>query len=183
MTIINWVDLIMIVLFGLGVNSGRKSDFFTELIILLGVLFANCVSVHYYVRLGHVLNQNFVLPPDSQEVLAFIILAGTILGLTLLAKGGWLVILKIHLNRHVDNWGALIFSIIKSYFLCGLVLFALVISGHPPIKNASRQSLSFIILKKTSLSVYSAFYAGFIGHLFSEEPLNQKAFRLMQEDR
>ena len=183
MSIINWVDFIMIVLFGIGVNSGRKSDFFTELIILLGVLFASCLSLHYYVRLGYWLSQNFVLPSRSQEILAFIALAGGTLGLTLLAKGGWLVILKIHLNRHIDNWGSLIFAVIKSYFLCGLVFFALMISGSPQIESASKQSISFIVLKKSALNVYSAFYAGFIGNFFAEESLNQKAFRMIQESR
>jgi len=177
----NWVDIVMVVLLALGINSGRKSDFFTELLILLGVLFASCFSLHFYVRFGNILNEKLVLPPNSQELLAFIIISGVLLCLTLLAKGGWLVIIKVQINRHVDNWGALTFAILKSYFLCGLALFALLISGNPAYKSFAEESFSYKVFRKAPHWIYSICYTGFIGNLFSEEPMNQKAFRVIQE--
>ena len=177
----NWVDLVMVVLLALGINSGRKSDFFTELLIFLGVLVTGCFSLHFYVRFGKLLNDTVVLPPHSQELLAFIIISGVLVTLTLLAKGGWLVIIKINIIRHVDNWGALTFAILKSYFLCGLVLFALLISGYPSIERFARESFSFKVFRKAPHWIYSICYTGFIGNLFPDEPLNQKAFRVIQE--
>jgi len=177
----NWVDLGMVVLLALGINSGRKSDFFTELLTFLGVLFASCFSMHFYVRFGHLLNQQLVLPPHSQELLAFLFITGVLVSITLLAKGGWLVIVKFNINRHVDNWGAMTFAILKTYFLCGLVFFALLISGQPSIENFARKSLSYHIFRKAPHWIYSICYTGFIGNFFSEEPLNQKAFRVIQE--
>jgi len=177
----NWVDLVMVVLLALGINSGRKSDFFTEMLIFLGVLFTSCFSLHFYVRFGKLLNDQLVLPPNSQELLAFIIISGVLVTLTLLAKGGWLVIIKFNINRQVDNWGALTFAVLKSYFLCGLVLFAFLISGNPSIEQSGRESFSFKVIAKAPHWIYSICYTGFIGNLFPEEPLNQKAFRVIQQ--
>ena len=179
--IFNWVDLAMVVLLALGINSGRKSDFFTEFLIFLGILFASCFSLHFYVRFGNILNNTLVLPPHSQELLAFLIISGVLVTLTLLAKGGWMVIIKFNINRQVDNWGALTFAILKTYFLCGLVLFALLISGHPSIEGFARKSLSFKIFRQAPHWIYSVCYTGFIGNFFKDEPLNQKAFRVIQE--
>lgn len=181
MHMLNWVDVVMLAILGLGINSGRKSDFFTELVILIGTILAACFSLHYYVRFGNVLNANFVLPKNSQEVLAFVLIAGVIVGITLLAKGGWLVILKINLKKEIDNWGSLVLALTKSIFLCSLVLFTFIISGRPAIQEASAKSFSFMLFKKPALGAYSVFYTGFIAPFFKEELLNQKAFRATSE--
>jgi hypothetical protein len=171
----------MVVILLLGVNSGRKSDFFTELVVLLGTVFSAALSMHYYVRLGNLLNNNFVLPPNSHEVLAFIIIAGGLIGITLLVKGGWRIILKVTLKREIDNWGSLAFAFIKSSFLCSLVLFAFLISGQSALANTAKTSYSFIIFRKPALWSYDLFYIGFVRPFFKEEPLNQKAFRTIKE--
>jgi len=178
---INLVDFLMFVILALGVNSGRKSDFFTELVVLLGTVFAAAIAMHYYVRFGHLLNANFVLPPNSHEVLAFIIITGALIGITLLAKGGWRIILKVTLKREIDNWGSLAFAFIKSIFLCSLVIFALLISGQSGIENGAKTSYSYLIFRKPAVLAYDVFYTGFVRPFFKEEPLNQKAFRAIRD--
>ena len=177
---INWVDLIMVAIIGLGVYSARKSEMITEIVVLLGIVFSACFSLHFYTRFGVVINKNIVLPPNTHEVLAYIIINVLVIGVTLLTKGGWLIILKINVKREIDHWVCRGASFIKSVFLCSIVLITLVISGRPAFESAAKKSFSYVLFRMPAFGAYSIFYNGFISPFFKGEPLNEKAFRSMQ---
>jgi len=183
MPYINWVDVLMVGILTIGILTGKKSDLFSELFILIGILFATCLSLHFYTRFGEVLSKNFFIPSGYKNILGFVILAGVTIGLFYLIRGGWLVIIKMQLNATVDRWGSLIFSFTKSYFLAGIVFFALSASGNPNIQSATKNALSAFLFKKVSVSVYSGFYTGFVGILFPDEPLNQNPFYTMDRGK
>ena len=178
---LNWVDILMVAILALIVNAARKSDLITEAVMLFGVIFTACLSLHYYVDLAKVLRRHFVLADGSYEAAAFVLLAGLLLALTFLLKGGWLVILKINIKREIDNWGSLIVAFIKGVFLCSLLLFALTISGEANLEETARTSFSFILFHKPILWAYSVFYAAFISPFFKDESINEKAFRALKE--
>jgi len=175
-----WVDILIMLVFVVGIHNKTKRDLVSEFFKLIGVLCATFIALHFYKRLAHIWSGVSVLGEYS-DFLAFSILSGSVIGFFYLVRRGWFDILKIDLNSIIDRLGGFIFSIVKSYFVGGLIFFSFLLSGHQILSTAAKKSLSYRLFKKTSINIYHVVYSGFIVNFFPKEPLNRSAYKLLKD--
>ena len=178
---LSWVDIVMPLVILRCALTGKKSGLVVESFKLIGILFATFVTLHYYKALGDLLHQNLSLNDSIKDAYAFGLLAVSAHLLFSLIREGWLIILKIEMPPIIDQWGGLIFSLIRGYLICGLILLALVLVKDNSIQADAKHSLSALVFKDTSSRIYQNFYSGFIDKFFPKEPINEEVFKLMDQ--
>lgn len=183
MTLFPWVDIVMILTIGAGIYFGRKSQLLSELFRLVGMILATFISLHYYVSLAKVLNDYHIVPPAFTNIFAFCFLIFVILAIFAMLCEGWLMIFDIELDPLVNQWGGLVFSLIRTYFICGLMFVGLLVIGYGPITEHAKQSASRFLFQNTSVGLYKGFYYGFVQALFPKEHINQEVVQLVSDQK
>ena len=171
---INEVDILNIIVISRVFHIGCKAGMFNEIIKGLGVLVATILSVHYCSRLGEIFGVQLIISENQRDISAFIFIVVISILLSFIIREGWMMILKIDTHSRFVNWGGLIFSMVRAYLLCGLIVLGLMISGSELIVGRVYASISRIFFQKTSIGVYQNFYNKVIVSFFPKEPLNQK---------
>ncbi len=175
----NVIDLIILCIIIRCIYIGRKKGIIAELFKLSGVVFATFVTLHYYTRFGRFLDK--ILFPGRvcvYETISFIVLIWLVVVVFYLFREGWCIILKISTHSEVDKWGGIIFSLVRSYFLCSLVVLLLIVSCNRYVIKTTKQSLSGFFLKDTSINFYKSFYSVGISKIFPHEPINRKVINI-----
>jgi hypothetical protein len=172
----NIIDAIFLGIAIWGIARGRRSDFFTEFFRLAGVLAASVLSLHYYQRIGTFLvdmvpfSWSSIFPNGTfHGFLAFWLISILCILILNLVRDGWVIILGLELPAKIDEIGALLLSIVKVYFLCGLVFIGLSISGDGPLGFAAKNSVSSLVFFKTTPKVYESVEKGVLQKLSTED--------------
>ena len=145
---INEVDILNIIVVSRVLYIGYKTGLFNEIIKGLGVFVATVLSVHYCSRLGEILGAQLIISENRRDVYAFIFIAVISILLSFIIREGWMMILKIDTHSRLINWGGLIFSMVRAYLLCGLIVLGLMISGSELIVQRVYTSISRIFFQK-----------------------------------
>lgn len=175
MQIFNFVDIFMGYTLARGYFVGKKSNLFIELFKLMGLLFATFIGAHYYVSLGITIKNYFDLKFSIQYLIAFNFLVFLVILIFYLIREGWIMILGINPKHPVVIKGGIVVSLIKSYFICGLIFLSFVTSGNEFLSKSAKESFSSQFVKETSISVYRGIFTG-INYFLSEEKINNAVF-------
>jgi uncharacterized membrane protein required for colicin V production len=175
------IDLLMVLIFVQIFFVWNKNDFISEVFRFFGVLCATFVSLHYYVGFGEFLHHNLLVENYLQEFIAYAVLAGLVLLVFALLREGWLIILNVKLPSTIDRWASSVLSIVRLYFLCGLVFLGLIVLGNADLTQAARYSISGLFLKRTAVGLYQAIYSGIAVKIFPGEMLNEKVVNLIRD--
>lgn len=178
-TYLNIIDLFMAIVIATIVFSGARKGIIVEIFKLFGVLFTIFIALHYYTHFASVLKVQFFGKESSPEFLAFSILVVLIFVSFILISQGWGLILKIKISEKVDRYGGIVLSLIRSYFLCGLIFFALILSNHSYISPEARRSISSSIFQYVAIDTYQETYTALIGRFFAKEQRNEAALDLI----
>ncbi|MBU0468964.1 MAG: CvpA family protein [Candidatus Omnitrophica bacterium] len=161
--------------------KGRKSGLFPEFINLTGVLFATFFSIHYYLIVSARVKQ-YVTVKLSEPLFHFVVfavIALVVMGVFVVVRKGWLIILKIETMSFINKYGGILIAGMKGYMLCCLVFLSLIISGNEIARYNSRKSLSSLIMANTSVNIYSACYSRIVNRFFPNEGMNKKVFKVL----
>jgi len=175
---INVVDLIVLAVFARCLFIGNKSDIITEFFGLMGVYFATCIAIHYYVLFGSFLTEKFSTPEPLSELVAFLLLAIFVTFSFALARKGWQVLLDFDIPKDIDRWISLALSAFRGLLIIGLVILVFLLTGLE-VEKITRKSLSAQVFKGISISLYKGFYSGFIHTLFPKESFNKQVLDLV----
>src|SRR5258708_6820546 len=111
----NWVDLVLILSFFAVVQDGKKSDFVTEILKVIGILLATFVTLHYYVKLSALLHGKVFVPQNHRDLFAYLLLIGLMLLMVTMIRGGWLILLGIEVSSVVEKWGKILTASLRAY--------------------------------------------------------------------
>ncbi|MBN1869475.1 MAG: CvpA family protein [Candidatus Omnitrophica bacterium] len=178
---LNAVDLFLIIVIVTTVYMSARKGIIFEGFMLLGVVCVNFVSVHYYVRFANVLRIQFFGKQAATAFPAFGLLSLLIFVVFLMISKGWNLILKINFHKKIDRYGGIILSLVRSYFGCGLIFFALLLVNQEHASSRARQSVSYPIFRHVAVDFYRATYSVLIARFFPKEPFNEKALDLITE--
>lgn len=178
-TYLNIIDLFMAVVVATIICSGARKGIIVEVFKLFGIFCTIFIALHYYVRFAGVLKGPFFGKEASPEFFAFSVLAILIFVGFILISQGWTLILKIGIHEKVDRYGGIILSSIRSYFTCGLLFFALILSNHKYISLQARQSVSSHVFRYVAVDTYRATYSALIEKFFAKEARNEKSLDLI----
>lgn len=178
----NWIDILIAIIIVKIIYSGIKSNILVEFLALLGIVIANFVTVHYYIRFSNFLHEKLFVPETVQDFFAFLLIWVTIYVVFKLIINGWTLIIKAQAYPTVDQWGGAIFSFVRSLFVTGLMLMLFVVSGNEYFKKISRQSFSGFYLLDFSPKMYRYCYENLVVKFFPDEQLNEDAFHVLTAD-
>ncbi len=98
-----------------------------------------------------------------------------------LTRDGWWQVFKREPNPFIDKWGGLIFSLCKTYLVCGLIWLGMVGSNQEILRQGAGQSLSTFFFDNVSFGLYKKFYDGVIIKIAPNEPINEELLKLLKE--
>lgn len=147
----------------------------------MGVLFATVFSIHYYLTVSEKI-RGFVTIKMSEPLfyfLCFSIIAILVMGIFVVVRKGWLIVLKIETMSLINKYGGILIAAFKGYLLCSLVFLSMIISGNEVARYNARKSLSSLIMANTSVNIYDACYSRIVRRLFPNERMNKKVFKVL----
>lgn len=175
----NLIDLFMAIIIAVVIHSGARKGISTEIFKLFGMFCAIFVALHYYARFADVLRVQFFGKDASTELTAIIILSVLIVVIFLLISRGWSLILKYEFHQKVDWYGGIIIALARSYFVCGLVFFILLLSNHKYISSEAWRSVSRITFRYVAVDFYKTTYTLLISKMFPGEKVNKEAYAVV----
>lgn len=167
---INWVDILVVIFAIRTIFVAVKTGFLVDIFKLLGTISAIYLGMHYYTRLSD-LARGMIKIEDKMplEFLDFICFV-------LLALAGYLIFwglrtsfkffFKAEAVPALSKWGGLLSGAVRTILLISLLMFMLVISSVPYLKDSVSKSYSgkkiFNIAPATYFYVWKNFFSKFV---------------------
>ena len=179
---LNEIDVLMAVVIATIVFIGRKEGLMAGLFKLFGILCVIFITLHYYVHLADFLRAKFFGEKTATEFFAFILLAMPMTLLFILISNGWVLILKVKTLAAIDRWGGVALALVRSYFVCGLLFVALVLSGHSYAAPRAMASVSRAIFGYAAVGFYARIYTSFVQKYFPDDKINEHPFGVIAQE-
>lgn len=154
---------------------------FPEFINFTGVLFATFFSIHYYLIVSARVKEHVdvKLSEPLFHFVIFFVIALVVMGIFVVVRKGWLIVLKIETMSFVNKYGGILIAGLKGYLICSLVFLSMIISGNDIARYSARKSLSSLIMANTSVNIYGVCYSKIVKRFFPNERMNKKVFKVL----
>jgi len=179
---LNIIDIGMAIVMTAVIFIGRKEGLIAGLFKLFGIFCVIAITLHYYRGLAEFLRANVFGDKIETEFMSFVLLALPTALTFILICHGWILILRFKPLAMIDRWCGLILALIRSYFVCGLLFVALVVSGNSFIVPRALTSLSKGVFGYAAVGFYGRLYASFIQRYFPREKINEHPFMAVSQD-
>lgn len=179
----NWVDIFMAVLVAIIVFKGMRGGIVAELIKLFGVVCAIFVTLHYYSRFSEFLLVQFFGKDVSIEFFAFSFLAILIFVIFFFITKGWVMILRLKSYPVIDRWGGMILSLVRAYFVCGLMFLGLFLVEHSQVTPMAQRATSRYVFHAAAVDLYEVCHTILVTKIFPDEEINEEVFTLIGEKK
>lgn len=172
---LNWVDILVVILFIRIGYVATKSGFLAEFFKLLGAILAIYLSLHYYVWLGDYFKGLFFLksmPLEFLDFLSFLILVLGGYSVFLLLRQAVLRFFKVEVVSQLNKWGGFVLGLTRAFLVSSLVIFMLAISTLSYFKGSVKSSYWGVRIFKVAPAVYTNIWNGFASKFMNKEKLN-----------
>ncbi len=177
---INWLDVLVFLLFIRTLAIGIKRGLIVEFFKLLGVLTAIVISLHYFSRLGAFLNSKSPLPLEFADFISLLFISFLTILLFKFIRDGITVLVKTEVNPAADKWLGFILSILRSFALSSLVLIIIFSTNVAYLKASVKGSFSQGYILNIAPRFYSGCFESLIAKFFPNEQLNTAIFDLLE---
>ena len=75
----------------------------------------------------------------------------------------------------------MILSLLRGYFICSMILLALVLSGSDYLASKAKQSVSRVLFSRAAGELYRVTYSNFVEKFFPNEEINVGVFGLIEK--
>ncbi len=178
---VNLLDALMLCVIVQGYYAGSKTGLLAEIFRLGSVICSTFIVVHYYPTLAQFLREKLFISERVYEFVAFALWAAVAFVLFFLIREGWLLLFKVERKSIFNKWTGAVFSLVTSYFLCGLIFLAFVLLNNDFVRQQVDSSLSRAVWSKTSGNLYKACYGAVVRPFFPGEQPNPQVMKLIKE--
>jgi len=175
----NLVDVLMLAVLIRGFYVGRKTGFVAELLRLAGIVGSTFIILHYFIPFSVILRERLFVPGDIAEFVAFMLLMVLAIVTLFLIREGWLIAFKVEVKSVFNKWGGALLSLMTSLVVCSLLFVAFILLNQAYTNDHVERSVSRLVLKEISVSVYKGCYKTFIHPFFPDEPINVKVLKIV----
>jgi len=179
---LNAVDIFMAIVIAAIIYSGKKGGIVSEFVKLLGIFFTTFITLHYYVRFADFLRYQFFGEKAETEFFAFCLLSFSIFITFLIVSRGWSLIFKVDPASFINRGGSFILSLVRAYFLCGMIFLILLLSDHGYATPRTKESVSSLMFQRASANFYEKIYYKFVNPFFPDEEINKHVFSLVPDE-
>ncbi len=180
----NWLDIVILLLIFRVIYISIKGGFTTELFKLLGIICAIYLAMHYYMAVADFIRGKLPVeekvPLEFLDFLVFVVLA--VLGnlFFVLLRNAVNNLIKIEAVSTLNKWGGLVLGGFRSILLVSLVLFSLVISSVPYLKNSARSSYFGPRILSTAVNTYTWVWGNISSKFASSEKQNSAVIEVKE---
>jgi uncharacterized membrane protein required for colicin V production len=175
LSVINWIDVAMLVLLIRIVFIGVKTGFVTELFKLFGVFIALFAGLHYYTPLAVFTTKKTNWSVDILQCVFFVLLVCLAVLLIKYLRDGFLMVFKFETTHAgVNQWGSGILSVVRAFLLVSLVLFGILLSRIEWLQKQTFTSISHRLALKAAPNTYGFVFNNFVGKVFTTEKFNDE---------
>lgn len=178
----NWVDVLIGCIILRSAFVGLRSDLIAESFKLTVVVLTTVFTLHYYTQLGSWFSEYVLVFQGHGDLVGFGIICSFILFFFYLMKEGWLILLKVKTSEFVDKWVGFAIALMGTYLICGLIIFALLLSNMTLFKGNARNSLFGFYLRNVAISVYETGYRYSISKVMRKEPFNRSVYAVWKKE-
>ncbi len=178
---LNWVDIVLLFIFLLGLFVARKNEFKVEVYYFFGTIFTTFIALHYFSGFSLYLNRNFMVPDSMEESLAFCLLAGLTYSLFMVSEGGWNSLLSLSVPSFVNKWGALALCVFRNLLFSGLLYMVLLMVGDGALTVDVKSSVTSPFFKRVSVVTYSTIFDVIVKPLNSHEKFNDRVYQIVNK--
>lgn len=177
---LNWVDVLVIIVFLRSIYIGLKRGLIVEFFKLLGVIVAIVVSFHYYSHIADFLNAKSPLPLDLADFVSLLFLSALIIVLFKFIRDGFNVLVKAEVKSFFDKFAGFILSLLRAFSLSSLTLIILFSTNLDYLKSSVNDSSSKNYLMNIAPRIYSSCFESFLVKFFPKEELNTTIFDALE---
>ena len=179
----NWIDIVAGALILISSYKGSKKGFIVEAFKLLGVVFAFCVSSHYFSKASDYLVRRFSgLGVVFLDLLMFIVLA--ILSYLAIAALRETLgrFFKVEAISALNRWGGLILGLVRGALLVSMLLVVFYLSSVTYLKASVKKSYLGSKLLWTDVRVYESIFNAVVLKFSPGENLNKDIYEVLKEE-
>jgi len=178
---LNWIDIVIIVLFLRIIYSGLMKGFAVEIFKLIGILVSSVIALNYYTSLAAIINNKIHFSKELVEFNCFlIILLGGVIIFAIL-RDIILKFIKIEANSALNKWGGLSLGFLRSFLVISSVLFSLLLMKTDYLKSSLQKSYLSGSLIGFNTTIYNFFWNDMVKKVFPNEPFNNEAVDLTKQ--
>lgn len=172
---LNWVDIVVVILFARICYVGVSSGVLFELFKLLGTVFATYLSLHYYAVLGRYSFAHLgikLMPQGFLDVFAFILLAFTGYLILFLLRQIFVKYVKLEPAAGLHKWGGFVCGLFRGLLLISLILFVFLISPIGYFRSSVTSSFLGKAFSGPAPSTYAGIWNGAMSKFATGEKFN-----------
>jgi uncharacterized membrane protein required for colicin V production len=173
---LNWIDILMAVIFARIVYIGVKKGFVVEFFKFWGVLFSVFLTLHYYSVLADWLaTQVSFAGPKEIRIFVFLCIWLFLTFVFKLVREGLTALFTVQPHPLLEKWGGGCLAVLRGMLICSLTFFALLLSLNPDVLKLSEKSWSKYTVGSLASHIYFSTYWAAVIKFFPAEPVNQEA--------
>lgn len=179
----NWVDVLIVAIALRVYYISAKKGFLVEFFKLLGTLGAIYVGLHYYTALSDFVGQRLTIakvPLEFRDFIVFVVLAVSGYVLFIILRELICRLFKTEVVTPISKWGGFLLGVLRSFLLAGLIIFALVISFIPYLKDSVNKSYLGKRFFEVAPATYSWLWNNLMSNFMAGEKFNNTAFEVKQ---
>jgi len=177
---LNWVDIVVAIVFLRTISIGVKRGFVVELFKLFATACGIFVSLHFYTRISE-----FIIThsPLTAELLDPVVLGGLLVLVLVVFKfirDGLMIAFHIQPIPFIDKWGGLFLSLARGFLVVSIVVLFIFLIPIEYFKNSVESSFSKSYLIELSPKTYAFVFENIYSKFSSGEKLNKTIFESIQ---
>lgn len=170
----NWIDILVIIVIFRICYVAIKSGFPVELFKFLGTIIGLYVSLHYYARVAGFIRAHAGFMPDGlSQIFSFLVLVSAGYLLVMGIRKFVFRLIKMEAVSTLNKWLGLFLGLARGCLVCGLVIFALVISGMGYLNKSAHGSFSARSALKLAANTYGGIWHNFMSKFMTAEEFNK----------
>lgn len=174
---LNWVDLVVGLIFVRIVFVGINTGFVIEFFKFLGTVFTVFVCLHYFSPLSALLASFTSSPLVVAVCVTFPLFWFFLFLLCKIVRDGLLMVFSIEAQAFVDKWGGALVGSVRACFVASMILFLFLLTENAYLESMTARSLSGRYLARVSPGVYQAIHEALVAKLFPGDRLNPEVAR------
>lgn len=183
-TKINWIDILAVILLIRICYISMKCGFIAEFFKITGTILAIFLSLHYYLILSSAINSKLPFKGTPAEILNFISFIALVIlgyGTFMLFRIGISRFIKMEATAKLNQYGGLAMGVVRWFFLFGLLIFILVISGVPYCQKSVANSFSGLKIINIVPGTYNLLWNGIASKFMDKEVRNETPFTIIND--
>jgi uncharacterized membrane protein required for colicin V production len=177
---LNWVDIVVAILFLRIFFIGIKKGFIVELFKLFATVCGIFIALHFYRIISEFISSHTFITIEFADPVVLIALVVFILLIFKFIRDGLMLVFHIQPIPFIDKWGGMILSLARGLLITSLVVVFIFLVPIEYCRKSADSSFSKSYLIEVAPKTYAFIFENIYSKFSSNETLNKIIFESIQ---